>query len=156
MSTLNASIAAESTKIATLPSNSPQRAADTAQLDSDKSKLSKLTQEYATTNGELANTNGGSVNNVATPPGKPSSPKKLLIIPSGWCSGMIIGLIVAFLVDRLDKRIHNAAHAERVLDLPVLLNLPTGAFGREFSTPPRGRRPGGIHRPGPRRRSGAR
>ena len=47
--------------------------------------------------------------------------------------GLIIGLIVAFLVDRRDKRIHNAVHAERVLDLPVLLNLPTGSFGREVS-----------------------
>ena len=47
--------------------------------------------------------------------------------------GLLIGLIVAFLVDRRDKRIHNAVHAERVLDLPVLLNLPAGAFGREVS-----------------------
>ncbi len=133
LNTLNAAIAAETTKIGTLPSNSPQRAADTAQLDSDKSKLTKLTQEYATTNGELANTNPGSINNVATPPGKPSSPKKALIIPSGLVAGLLIGLIVAFLVDRRDKRIHNAAHAERVLDLPVLLNLPPGAFGREVS-----------------------
>ncbi len=133
LTSLNAAIAAETTKIGSLPSNSPQRAADTAQLDSDKSKLTKLTQEYATTNGQLANTNGGSVNNVAAPPGKPSSPKKALIIPSGLVAGLLIGLIVAFLVDRRDKRIHNAAHAERVLDLPVLLNLPSGAFGREVS-----------------------
>jgi Mrp family chromosome partitioning ATPase len=130
---LNSSIAALSTKIGTLPRNSPTRAADVALRASDKSKLNKLTQEYATTNGQLANTNGGSVNNVATPPGKPSSPKKSLIIPSGLVVGLLIGLIVAFLVDRRDKRIHNAAHAERVLDLPVLLDLPPGAFGREVS-----------------------
>lgn len=130
---LNAQIAALTTKIGTLPSNSPAKAADTAQLDSDKSKLSKLTQDYAATNSQLANTNGGSVNNVAAPPGKPSSPKKLLILPSGLVAGLLIGLVLAFLVDRRDKRIHNAAHAERVLDLPVLLNLPAGAFGREVS-----------------------
>jgi capsular polysaccharide biosynthesis protein/Mrp family chromosome partitioning ATPase len=133
LNSLNAAVAAESTKISGLPSNSPQRAADTAQLDSDKSKLAKLTQEYAATNGQLANTNGGSVNNVATPPGKPSSPKKALIIPSGLVIGLLLGLVIAFLVDRRDRRIHNAAHAERVLDLPVLLNLPPGAFGREVS-----------------------
>ena len=133
LKTLNAAITAESTKISSLPTNSPQRLALTSQLDSDKSKLNKLTAEYATTNGQLANTNGGSVNNIATPPGKPSSPKKGLIIPSGLVAGLLIGLIVAFLVDRRDKRIHNAAHAERVLDLPVLLNLPPGAFGREVS-----------------------
>lgn len=133
ISALNTQIAALTTKISTLPSNSPTKAADTAQLDTDKSKLSNLTKDYANTNGELANTNGGSVNNVATPPGKPSSPKKLLILPSGLVLGLLIGLVLAFLVDRRDKRIHNAAHAERVLDLPVLLNLPTGAFGREVS-----------------------
>jgi capsular polysaccharide biosynthesis protein/Mrp family chromosome partitioning ATPase len=133
LKTLNAAITAESTKISSLPSNSPQRAGETAQLDSDKNKLNKLTAEYAATNGQLANTNGGSVNDVATPPGKPSSPKKALIIPSGLVAGLLIGLILAFLVDRRDKRIHNAAHAERVLDLPVLLNLPPGAFGREVS-----------------------
>ena len=33
------------------------------------------TQEYATTNGELADTNGGSINNIATPPGKPAVPR---------------------------------------------------------------------------------
>jgi capsular polysaccharide biosynthesis protein/Mrp family chromosome partitioning ATPase len=133
LNSLNSAVAAESTKISSLPSNSPQRAADSAQLDSDKSKLNKLTQEYATTNSGLANTNGGSVNNVASPPGKPSSPKKALIIPSGLVAGLLIGLVIAFLVDRRDKRIHNAAHAERVLDLPVLLDLPPGAFGREVS-----------------------
>ena len=133
ISALNAQIAALTTKISTLPSNSPTKAADTAQLDTDKSKLSNLTKDYANTNGELANTNGGSINNVATPPGKPSSPKKLLILPSGLVLGLLIGLVLAFLVDRRDKRIHNATHAERVLDLPVLLDLPAGAFGREVS-----------------------
>src|SRR5215467_1545335 len=133
VSQLNSAIAALGTKINTLPKNSPQRAADSAQRLSDKSKLNKLTQEYATTNGQLANTNGGAVNNVATPPGKPSSPKKSLIIPSGLVVGLLIGLILAFLVDRRDKGIHNAAHAERLLDLPVLLDLPPGTFGREVS-----------------------
>jgi capsular polysaccharide biosynthesis protein len=133
ISGLNSTIAALSTKIASLPSNSPQRATDVAQRDSDQSKLNKLTQDYATTNGELADTNGGTVITTATPPGKPSSPKKLLILPSGLVVGLLLGLIVAFLVDRRDKRIHNALHAERVLDLPVLLNLPQGAFGREVA-----------------------
>jgi capsular polysaccharide biosynthesis protein/Mrp family chromosome partitioning ATPase len=133
VTSLNSAIAALGTKIGTLPKNSPQRSADVAQRASDKSKLNKLTQEYATTNGQLANTNGGSVNNVATPPGKPSSPKKTLILPSGLVVGLFLGLIAAFLVDRRDKRIHNATHAERVLDLPVLLDLPDGAFGREVA-----------------------
>ena len=133
ISGLNSTIAALGTKIGTLPKNSPQRAADVALRASDKSKLDRLTQDYANTNGELADANGGTVITTATPPGKPSSPKKLLILPSGLVAGLLIGLIVAFLVDRRDKRIHDAVHAERVLDLPVLLDLPPGAFGREVA-----------------------
>ena len=133
VTSLNASIAALSNKINTLPKNSPQRATDTSLRNSDKSKLSKATQDYATTNGQLANTNGGVVITVATPPGKPSTPKKSLILPSGLVAGLLIGLIIAWIVDRRDKRIHNAAHAERVVDLPVLLDLPSGAFGREVA-----------------------
>jgi capsular polysaccharide biosynthesis protein len=133
VTSLNSAIAALGTKIGTLPKNSPQRAADVAERASDKSKLNRLTQEYATTNGQLADTNGGTVVNKATPPGKPSSPKKSLILPSGLVAGLLLGLIAAFVVDRRDKRIHNAIHAERVLDLPVLLDLPAGAFGREVA-----------------------
>ena len=133
VSSLNTAEAALSTKISSLPNNSPTKAADTALLNSDKSQLAKLTQQVATTNAAFANTNGGSLITTATPPGKPSSPKKLLILPSGLVVGLLIGLIVAFLVDRRDKRIHNAVHVERVVDLPVLLDLPPGAFGREVT-----------------------
>jgi capsular polysaccharide biosynthesis protein len=133
VNSLNATVTALSNKINTLPKNSPNRTADTAQRNSDKGQLNKLTQDYASTQGQLANTNGGSVITTATPPGKPSSPKKTLILPSGLVAGLLIGLIVAFLVDRRDKRIHNALHAERLLDLPALLNLPPGAFGREVA-----------------------
>ena len=130
---LNQAQAALGTKINTLPKNSPTRAADVAQKKTDQAQGAKLTQQYATTSGLAAQTNGGSVITAATPPGKPSSPKKLLVLPSGLIAGLLIGLVIAFLVDRRDKRIHNSAHVERVLDVPVLLDLPPGAFGREVS-----------------------
>ena len=130
---LNQAEGALNTKISSLPSNSPAKAADQALLKTDQSQVVKLTQKYAATSALVAQTNGGSVISAATPPGKPSSPKKLLILPSGLVAGLLIGLIVAFLMDRRDKRIHNATHVERLLDLPVLLDLPPGAFGREVS-----------------------
>jgi capsular polysaccharide biosynthesis protein len=130
---LNQAEGALNTKISALPSNSPARAADQALLKTDKSQVTKLTQKYAATSALVAQTNGGSVITLATPPGKPSSPKKLLILPSGLLAGLLIGLIAAFLVDRRDKRIRNAMHVERLLDLPVLLDLPPGAFGREVA-----------------------
>jgi len=130
---LNQAQAALRTKIGSLPANSPTRAADQNQLKTYESQSNKLTQQYANISALAAQTNGGSIISIATPPGKPSSPKKLLIIPSGLVAGLLIGLIVAFLVDRRDRRIHNSEHVERLLDLPVLLDLPSGAFGREVS-----------------------
>src|SRR5262249_39027658 len=104
---LNNAEAALRTKIAGLPANSPTRAADAALLQTDQSQGQKLNQQYAAISGLAAQTNGGSIISAATPPGKPSSPKKLLIVPSGLIAGLLIGLILAFLVDRRDKRIHN-------------------------------------------------
>jgi len=130
---LNQAQAALRTKIGSLPANSPTRVADQNQLKTYESQSNKLTQQYANISALAAQTNGGSIISIATPPGKPSSPKKLLIIPSGLVAGLLIGLIVAFLVDRRDRRIHNSEHVERLLDLPVLLDLPSGAFGREVS-----------------------
>src|SRR5262252_4597822 len=130
---LNQAKTALTTKLSSLPKNSPTKAADQALLKTDQSQIAKLTQKYAATSALAAQTNGGSIISPATPPGKPSSPKKLLILPSGLIAGLLIGLAIAFLVDRRDKRIHDSAHVERLLDLPVLLDLPPGAFGREVS-----------------------
>jgi uncharacterized protein involved in exopolysaccharide biosynthesis/Mrp family chromosome partitioning ATPase len=130
---LNQAKTALTTKLGSLPKNSPTKAADQALLKTDQSQIAKLTQKYAATSALAAQTNGGSIISPATPPGKPSSPKKLLILPSGLIAGLLIGLAIAFLVDRRDKRIHDSAHVERLLDLPVLLDLPPGAFGREVS-----------------------
>jgi capsular polysaccharide biosynthesis protein len=133
INSLNEAQAALRTKIAPLPANSPTRATYENQLKTSQSQTNKLTAQYATVSGLAAQTNGGTVITAATPPGKPSSPKKMLILPSGLIAGLLIGLIAAFLVDRRDKRIHSATDVERLLDLPVLLNLPPGTFGREVS-----------------------
>jgi capsular polysaccharide biosynthesis protein len=130
---LNQAEGALRTRLASLPANSPTKATDQAQLKTDQSQEAQLTHEYAATSALAAQTNGGSIISTATPPGKPSSPKKLLILPSGLVVGLLVGLIVAFLIDRRDKRIHNATHVERLLDLPVLLELPSGSLGREVS-----------------------
>jgi capsular polysaccharide biosynthesis protein/Mrp family chromosome partitioning ATPase len=126
-------IAALTTKMNSLPSNSPLRANDKVTINQWRAQAFKYTQLAVTAGGQLADTNGGSVNTVASPPGKPSKPKKTLILPSGLVAGLLLGLLFALLIDRRDKRIHSAQHVERLLDLPVLLDLPPGAFGREVS-----------------------
>jgi capsular polysaccharide biosynthesis protein len=129
----NTQEAALSQKISGLAANSPTRATDEAQLKGLQSQSSKLTQQIGSTSGQSAQVNGGTIITKATPPGKPSSPKKLLILPSGLVAGLLLGAVIAFLVDRRDRRIHTAQDVERILDVPVLLDLPAGAFGREVA-----------------------
>jgi capsular polysaccharide biosynthesis protein len=112
-------------KIAALPANSSQRATAQAQLSSDENQLSALTHQMGVIAGEQANSSDGSIITNAAPPTKPTSPKPLLVLPSGLAVGLLVGLILAFLVDRRDKRVRSAADVERYLDLPVLLALPT-------------------------------
>jgi uncharacterized protein involved in exopolysaccharide biosynthesis/Mrp family chromosome partitioning ATPase len=133
ISGLNSQIAALNTKMAGLVKNSPQRTGDAARLAADRLEVGKLIQEYSTVNGQLADTSGGSVITPATLPGKPSSLSLTVLVPSGLAVGLVLGWVVAYLVDRRDRRIHNALHAQRVIGLPVLADLPAGAFGREVS-----------------------
>ncbi|HEX9030356.1 MAG TPA: Wzz/FepE/Etk N-terminal domain-containing protein [Streptosporangiaceae bacterium] len=65
----------------------------------------------------------GSIVTPASLPSSPSSPRKLLVLPSGLMAGLIVGLAVAFVSDRRDKRVHSVREAERLADLPVLLDL---------------------------------
>jgi len=79
----------------------------------------------------------GSVASPATPPTSASSPRILLLLPSGLLAGLIIGLVLAFVVDRRDKRIHSSRDVERRLGAPVLLNsVPLRAgLHRELASP---------------------
>lgn len=69
------------------------------------------------------NTSVGKVVTPASTPTSPSSPRKLLLLPSGLLTGLLIGLLCAYLVDRRDHRVHTAREIERFLDTPVLLTV---------------------------------
>jgi Mrp family chromosome partitioning ATPase len=112
-------------KIASLPTNSPDRATAQAQLSTDQSQLSALTHQIGVLSGQQADSSGGSIITSAVPPTAPTTPKRLLILPSGLIAGLLLGLLLAFWVDRRDKRIHGAADLQRGQDLPVLAALPT-------------------------------
>jgi uncharacterized protein involved in exopolysaccharide biosynthesis len=120
-------------KIAKLSRGSAAKLSDEVTLSSIRGQAQQYTNELAQLNINESKDAGGSVSTVASPPGKPSSPKKSLILPSGLVAGLLLGLIVAFIVDRRDKRIRGPQDVQRQLDLEVLLNLPKGAFGREVS-----------------------
>lgn len=133
VTSLQDSVAKLNTSIGSLPKNSPTRASDETLAGSDRSQIGSLNHQISGINGQAANINGGSIITVATPPGKPSSPKKSLILPSGLVAGLLIGLIAAFVWDRRDKRLHSAQDVERLLGIPVMLSLPRKAFGRQVA-----------------------
>lgn len=133
LNALEASANSLSRKASSLPAKSAARLSAEAQAKMARSKAHTLTGQQAALAGQLANTSGGSIITSASPPGKPSSPKKTLLLPSGLVAGLLIGLIVAFVVDRRDKSIHGPRDVERSLDLPVLLTLPNDSFARPVS-----------------------
>jgi capsular polysaccharide biosynthesis protein len=130
---LSNSITKLDTAIASLPANSATRATDLNNVATYKGQISALDRQITTLSGAAANVVGGSIITPASPPGKPTSPKKSLILPIGLVAGLLLGLIVAFVWDRRDKRLHSADDVERLLGLPVMLSLPRSAFGRQVA-----------------------
>ncbi|HEX2321325.1 MAG TPA: Wzz/FepE/Etk N-terminal domain-containing protein [Streptosporangiaceae bacterium] len=81
----------------------------------------------------LSDSNGtivGQIKSPATVPTSPSSPRKLLYIPSGLIAGLVIGLAWAFVRDRRDRRVHSVRDVEHLGDLPTLLSLIDKQHGR--------------------------
>jgi capsular polysaccharide biosynthesis protein/Mrp family chromosome partitioning ATPase len=132
ISTLESGSAKLKVAIANLPTNSPQRASDNEDLTSEHSQLGSLNGQIATLTANLADPSGGSIISNATPPLTATSPKALLIIPSGLLGGLLIGLVLAYLVDRRDRRIREPGDVTR-LNVPVLMSLPLRKFTPELA-----------------------
>jgi len=119
--TQQASLQKQAAQLTTLPSNSSQRGSAQTQLATVNGELTNLANQAASLTA-ASTYSGGTIISSATPPTKSSSPKLLLILPSALLAGLLIGLILAFAVDRKAKRISGARELER-FGLPVLLNL---------------------------------
>lgn len=128
---LDKTISTLTNKIKSLPATSPTKINDQGTIASDRTQLHSLLTLEGQLSGEGTQVTGGRILTTATVPGKPASPKKLLILPSGLLVGLLIGLVAAFVRDRRDKRIHTADDIERSLGLPVMLELPP--FGRQIT-----------------------
>jgi capsular polysaccharide biosynthesis protein len=133
VSSLEKTISGLNAKIGKLPKGSPARAGYASTVFSDKSQVHAFINHIDQLKSQAADVNGGKIITPATPPGKPSSPKKTLILPSGLVAGLLIGLIAAFIWDRRDKTIHRPQDVERMLDLPVLLDLAGSSYGKQVS-----------------------
>jgi capsular polysaccharide biosynthesis protein/MinD-like ATPase involved in chromosome partitioning or flagellar assembly len=123
ISALETASAKLSVEVGSLPTNSSQRATAQQQLTSDRSQLDSLNSQVAALTAELANPSGGSIISSATPPVSPSSPNKLLVVPSGLLVGLLIGLILAFVWDRRDRRIRGPRDLQKI-NVPVVLAWP--------------------------------
>jgi len=123
ISALQSAAAKLAIEVASLPSNSPQRAAANEQVNSDQSQLKSLNGQVAILTAQRANPSAGSIISNATPPASAISPKALLVIPSGLLAGLVIGLILAYIVDRRDHRIRGPQDLTK-LSVPVLMSLP--------------------------------
>jgi capsular polysaccharide biosynthesis protein len=110
-------------KLKSLPANSTQLAVTKAELQDTASKLAVLRSDISALTASV-NTNPGNISSPASVPLTPSNPKPLLYIPSGLLVGLLLGVVLAFAVDRRDDRIHSAKDVERFLDMPVLFSLP--------------------------------
>jgi uncharacterized protein involved in exopolysaccharide biosynthesis/Mrp family chromosome partitioning ATPase len=130
---LNKAVARLNKSISGLPKLSPTRVTDKQDVSNDRQQLASLTHQLSVVTGQASNVNGGSVITPATPPGKPSSPKKSLVLPSGLVAGLLVGLIAAFVWDRRDRRLHSPQDVERLLDIPVMLSLSRKAFSRQVA-----------------------
>ena len=133
ITTMSNKVAHLKTQINSLPSNSPQRTslqltvrADDQlmqTLENDNSVLYPLLDALNQPNNAAV----GRVGTPATPPLSASSPRLLLLLPSGLLAGLLLGFIAAYLVDRRDRRVHSAREIERFLDTAVLLSVPRKA-----------------------------
>ena len=118
-----------SAQIASLPSSAPSRASAQTELNADNSELTQLSNKVAALTAASSADSGGSIITNAVPPANPATPKKKIVLPSGLVIGLVIGLALAFLMDRRDKHIRGAHDVERVLGLPVMLTVPATSSG---------------------------
>ncbi len=123
--------------------NAPQAIAPTVTLNADEVTVHGLEGQLNQATVILAGLTPASVGSIAspaTPPTSPTSPRLLLFVPSGLLAGLVIGLVLAFIVDRRDNHVHTSRDVERRLGLPVLLNsVPLRAGLHKELAPPSSR-----------------
>lgn len=112
-------------QIAALPVDSPDRAFAQAQLNTVNEALGTANQRLI----PLVNDpiEPGIISTDAQLPDSASGPLGILAIASGLLLGLLFGLMLAFAIERADKRVRRSVDLEREFDVPVLVEVPTGA-----------------------------
>jgi len=103
------------------PPTASQRAALLARQTSLRSQLNLLQARLQPFLGTVPSS--GELNFGAQRPGSPENPKPLLVLPSGLMLGLLLGLGMATVRERTDRRLHSSADVERLFNLRVLAQL---------------------------------
>ena len=69
-------------------------------------------------------TDGGEIVSEAAIPAGPSAPNRTQVLLAALLVGIVLGLVVAFVRDRLDPAIRDAAELEEASGLPLLATIP--------------------------------
>ncbi|MFI2708540.1 Wzz/FepE/Etk N-terminal domain-containing protein [Micromonospora sp. NPDC018662] len=120
---LNKELSAVAGRIAAAPANSPER--ERAEAD-----RSVLTNQLNGLNNRLsplvsADSDPGEIISDARLPERPSSPNRTLNLASGMGAGLLLGIVLALVLDRLDTRIRRGRDISDRVGLPLLLELTT-------------------------------
>jgi succinoglycan biosynthesis transport protein ExoP len=110
--------------IAGLAPDSVGRRHAEAQLAVVQNSLTPISSRLSTL--RASEPNPGAVISAATLPTSPSSPHLLLEVGSGLGAALLLGLLLALLLDRADTRVHGAAAVADRAGVPVLLDVRRG------------------------------
>ncbi|MEU9827600.1 Wzz/FepE/Etk N-terminal domain-containing protein [Micromonospora chersina] len=119
---VNKQLSAVAGRIAAAPANSPER--ERAEADRNV-----LTNQLTSLNNRLspllsADSDPGEIISDARLPESPSSPNRTLNLASGMGAGLLLGIVLALVLDRLDTRIRRGRDIADRVGLPLLLELP--------------------------------
>ena len=115
-------LAAAAGKIAAAPPNSAARAQAQADQDVLTNQLAKLNERLSPLQGTTPDP--GQIISDAALPRQPSSPNRTLNLASGMGAGLLFGIVLALVLDRLDTRVRRGRDVAARTGLPTLLELP--------------------------------
>ncbi|MBM0238653.1 lipopolysaccharide biosynthesis protein [Micromonospora sp. ATA32] len=120
---INKQLSAVAGRIAAAPTNSVDR--ERAEAD-----RSVLTNQLTSINNRLSpllstGLDPGEIISDARLPTSPSSPNRTLNLASGMGAGLLLGIVLALALDRLDTRVRRGRDISDRVGLPLLLELPS-------------------------------